>query len=492
MASNPRAILLIHPLGYCADDAERDIARVVNLMPPLGLCSIAAYLESKGFEADIIDCFAHPHSDDVIAAYLRAKEPAFVGVSCTTSGFPDAIRLLTVCKAIKPDVKAIVGGPHISACKSHILNSQPVIDFAVIGEGEPVVEQLLSTSGARCADIKGLVYRDKDKIIFTGNQGRGMDLDDLPFPAYDKLWGYPEAYELPIFSYPRHPTASCVTSRGCPYACSYCDRSVFGRSFRYNSAAYVYRHMKYLRGRWGIRHVTFYDDQFTLKRERVEELCRHLIDEPLAMTFNCALRAEHVDYELLVLMKRAGCWMASLGVESGDPQLLSRHRDNGDLELLTERVHDIKRAGIRVKGLLMLGLPGESEETVKNSMKYVLSLPIDDLNVAKFTPFPGAPIYERIRELGEFTEDYSKMDCMNFVFVTAGMTRERLEALFIEFYKAHFRRARVVLGYVAMLWKSPHSWWRFATRWVSFVAFARSNERIRGRAVGVVRWKQMH
>ena len=127
----------------------------------------------------------------------------------------------------------------------------------------------------------------------------------------------------------------------------------------------------------------------------------------------------------------------------------------------------------------MLGLPGETEQTVKNSMDYVFSLPIDDFNLAKFTPFPGSPLYERIHELGTFEEDYAKMDCMNFVFVTNGMTRERLDELFINFYRTHFQRPGVIWGYVTMLWKSPHSWRRFAGSLFSFLRFARSNRRIR-------------
>lgn len=471
-------ILLIHPLGYNASGAQNDISRLANIMPPLGLCSIAAYLESKGISADIVDCFAHPDSDGKIQAYLKEHHPAYVGATCTTNGFLDAVRILKLCKETLPEVRTVVGGPHVSAMKARVFDDQPAIDFAVIGEGELTLEALIGCGDGDVADVNGLVYRDGDKVTFSGYQDRKLELDDLPFPAYDKLEGYPEAYQLPLFNYPSHPNASCTSSRGCPYTCSYCDRSVFRRSFRYNSADYVYRHMKYLKDRWGIKHINWYDDQFTLNKKRVVELCNRLIDEPLGMTYNCAVRAEHVDFELLKLMKKAGCWMVSLGIETGDPELLAQHRQNADLDMLAKTVHDVKRAGIRVKALLMMGLPGETEESIKRSKEYVFSLPIDDFNLAKFTPFPGSPIYENIHELGEFEEDFAKMDCMNFVFVTKGMTRERLDELFLDFYKSHFQRPRVLLGYVAMLWKSPHSWWRFVSNLFSFLRFAKSNKRI--------------
>ena len=218
------------------------------------------------------------------------------------------------------------------------------------------------------------------------------------------------------------PNTSCISSRGCPYSCSYCDRSVFRRSFRYNSAEYLYEHLRYLKERFGTRHVNFYDDQFTFHRKRVEAFTGMMIDRPLGMTFNCAVRAEHVDPELLLRMKAAGCWMVSLGIETGDERLLAEHRQHADLDRIAGTIRMIKKAGIRTKGLLMMGLPGETEESIRRSMEYVFSLPIDDFNLTKFTPFPGSPIYETIRELGDFDEDWEKMDCMHFQFVTKGMT----------------------------------------------------------------------
>ena len=138
----------------------------------------------------------------------------------------------------------------------------------------------------------------------------------------------------------------------------------------------------------------------------------------------------------------------------------------------------IKGAGIRTKGLLMMGLPGETEASIRRSMDYVFSLPIDDFNLAKFTPFPGSPIYETIHELGDFDEDWEKMDCMHFQFVTKGMTAERLEELYRDFYRSHFRRPRVLMGYAAMLWRSPDSWLRFARNVGDFLEFTRTNRRL--------------
>ena len=472
-----RRVLLIHPLGYDVRAAARDISRMANLMPPLGLASLAAYVEQSGFRADIIDCFAHPDSGQLIENYVRRHQPRFVGATCTTAGFLDAARIFRRVKELSPDTWCLAGGPHVSALRERIVQDFPEVDYVVVGEGETPLRRLMEADG-RPAGIAGLVYREDSRIVFSGFQQDLLDLDTLPLPAYHRIEGFPRRYQLPIFNYPKTPNTSCISSRGCPYQCSYCDRSVFRRTFRYNSAEYLYRHLEVLRKQFGIRHINFYDDQFTFHRDRVVAFCRRMIDEPLGMTFNCAVRAEHVDPELLALMKGAGCWMISLGIESGDPDLLAQHRQNADLERMSRTIRDIHQVGIRVKGLFMIGLPGETEQSFRRTMNYVFSLPIDDVNVAKFTPFPGSPLYEKIHSLGRFEENWEKMDCMTTVFVPHGLTVEQLEGLFLEFYQRYYTRPRTLWNFVSMVWKSPNSWKRFLANAGSFLTFARANRRI--------------
>ncbi len=478
-AFNRRNILLVHPLGYQEAIAGKDVSRIANIMPPLGLASMAAYLQQQGITAHIIDCFASPESTPLIREYLLTNRPAFMGLSCTTSSFLDGVRLAEMAKQTLPGLQVMVGGAHVSALKEKILAWFPIIDFCVVGEGEKTLAELVNKGGKEPETIHGVVYRESDgEVKFTGYRPKGIDLDTLPFPAYERLAGYPDVYKLPIFNYPRTPNASCISSRGCPYACSYCDRSVFRRSFRYNSAEYLYEHLKYLKDRFGIRHINFYDDQFTFNRKRIQAFTQMMINHPLGMTFNCAARAEHIDLDLLKQMKAAGCWMISLGIETGDPELLARHRTNADLDMLAHKIRLIKQAGLRTKGLFMLGLPGETEKSIKKSRDYLFSLPIDDFNLAKFTPFPGSPLYQNIHELGTFNEDWENMDCMHFLFVPNGMTEARLEKCFQRFYQAHFMRPKVLWNYFAMLWRSPDSWLRFVKNLGGFMRFVGSDERI--------------
>jgi anaerobic magnesium-protoporphyrin IX monomethyl ester cyclase len=459
--------------------ADRDISRLANIMPPMGLMSIAAYLEHQGVPVILIDCYAKPTSDDLIRDILLTRRPALLGLSCTTSSFLDGVRVAKLAKTVMPSIRVVFGGPHVSALQEQVLIDFPVIDLVVVGEGEETMAQLVE-AGPDCTHlIPGIIYRGSDgEIAFTGYRPKIIELDTLPFPAYEKLDGYPEVYKLPIFNYPTAPNTSCVTSRGCPYACSYCDRSVFGSSFRYNSAEYVYEHLKYLIERFRIRHVSFYDDLFTFNRQRVDDLTRMLTDHPLRISFNCAVRAEHIDEELIRQLKMAGCWMISLGIETGDEKLLAQHRKSADLQMLAQKIRMIKKIGIRVKGLLMMGLPGESEKSIQKSMDYVFSLPLDDFNLTKFTPFPGSPIYTEISKWGQFEEDWEKMDCMHFQFVPHGMTKERLHNLYQAFHKAHYTRPKVLWGYTAMLSSSPDSWYRFLKNIGKFARFARNDQRI--------------
>lgn len=461
-----RKILLVHPLGENWVIGVQDISRIFNIMPPMGLLSLAAWIEKHGHRADVHDCYAFPGQDNRIYDYLRAEQPDFIGFSTTTSSFLDGIRLAQKAKEVLPGVRVVFGGVHLSSLREQLLRDYPVIDYGVVGEGEQTLLELMEGSGP--AGIEGIIYRDNGGVVFTGYRKQLLDMDTLPFPAYEKLEGFPDAYKLPIFSYPKAPNTTIITSRGCPYFCSYCDRSVFRRTYRANSPEYMMELLTYLRTRFGIRHVNIYDDTFTLNRRRMIDFCELKIRSGLNTTFNCAARTEQLDPEMLALLKKAGCWMISLGIETGDPELLKRHRSylpgakmENPLEQIRTMVHHIKKAGIRVKGLFMLGLPGETEASIDKTMEYIFSLPLDEFNLSKLTPFPGAPIYQDIREHGTFEEKWEQMNALNFMFVPTGFTRERLEARHVEFYKRYFTRPRTLLNYTTMIWKSPDSWRRF-------------------------------
>lgn len=479
-----KKILFVHPLGENWTPGEQNVARVVNIMAPLGLLSLASWLDRYGHTTKIHDCYAFPGDDNKIYSYLLQERPDFIGFSTTTSSFLDGIRLATKAKEILPSVRVVFGGVHISALREQLLKDFPVIDFGVVGEGEEVLRELVESDNRELHTIKGLIFRNKDEIIFNGFREQLIEMDSLPFPAYEKLQGFPDSYCLPIFSYPKAPNSTVITSRGCPYTCSYCDRSVFQRTYRYNSAEYMMKYLEYLQQRFNIKHVNIYDDTFTLHRQRVINFCELKISSGLKMTFNCAARAEQLDQELLVLLKKAGCWMISLGIETGDPELLKKHRSylpnkemENPLKNISEMVQLIKKTGIRVKGLFMLGLPGETEKSIEKSMEYVFSLPLDEFNLSKLTPFPGAPLYADIKDYGTFDDNWSLMNAANFTFVPNGFTKEQLDEKHLEFYRRYFSRPGILIKYVSMAWKSPDSWRRFLKDLPTFLRFTKRTKK---------------
>ncbi len=481
MSGKKKKILFVHPLGVNWMPGEQDMSRIANIMAPLGLLSLAAWVDQHGHESAIHDCYAFPGQDEKIFDYIKENQPEFVGFSTTTSSFLDGVRLAEKAKEVLPGIKTVFGGVHISGLREKLLVDYPVIDYGVVGEGEQTLLEVMENENGGIDKIEGLIHRENGEVKFNGFRKHLIKMDDLPFPAYEKLHGFPESYQLPIFSYPKAPNTTVITSRGCPYQCSYCDRSVFRRSYRYNSPQYMVDLLKYLKDKFNIKHVNIYDDTFTLHRKRVMEFCELKIKSGLKTTFNCAARSEQIDLDMLRTMKNAGGWMVSLGIETGDPELLKKHRsylpkDNVEnpLEDIREKISLIKKAGLRAKGLFMLGLPGETEESIDKSMDYVFSLPLDEFNLAKLTPFPGAPLYEDICSCGSFEEKWELMNALNFVFVPNGFTIERMEERYREFYRRYFTRPRILLNYASMIWKSPHSWMRFMKNMGTFLSFSRS------------------
>ena len=172
--------------------------------------------------------------------------------------------------------------------------------------------------------------------------------------------------------------------------------------------------------------------------------------------------------------------MISFGIETGDPELLKQHRsflgkipEDAGLDLIKRKVYLVKKYGIRVKGLFMMGLPGETEHSVDKSMKYVFSLPLDDFNLAKLTPYPGAPLYKDLKKYGIFSENWELMNSLNFVFIPKDFTRQRLDERYKEFCRSYYKQSKIFFNYIKMFWKSPNSWFRFIKSLPDFIRFTK-------------------
>jgi magnesium-protoporphyrin IX monomethyl ester (oxidative) cyclase len=470
-------ITLVHPAGSNWVHGQTDFTPIANRMAPLGLLSMAAWLRERHHRVQVYDCLAwdRPRPQPAVVRDILDRQPDLVGFSATTSGFLDGYGLAETIKQQRPEIKTVFGGVHVSAIGAPLLKAFPAIDFLCMGEGEATLAEL--ADGAPPADITGLIWRDDGRVVTNPRRPLLPDLDQMPFPAYDLLWGFPRRYHLPLFSYIQRPGATMVTSRGCPYKCSYCDRSVFKQGYRYNSAAYIYAHMRYLRNRFGVRHLNIYDDLFTAHRRRITELCALLGKRPLGVQFNCAVRVGHADDDLLRMLKTAGCLQVSLGIETGDETLMDRHKPGVHLEGVKETIRRIQAHGLRAKGLFMMGLPGETEASIRRTSDFVMSLGLDDMNMSKFTPFHGAPVWQTLQEHGTFREDWRQMNCLNFVFVPRAIaSREALDELYNQHVKRFYSSPNWRRKFRRRMWGHRWSLWHVMAHLPGFLAAKRNFE----------------
>jgi len=307
-------VLLVHPARGDAID------RLVRL-PPLGLACVAGALRAAGHDVRILDAAVEPRGEGELRRLLSAWRPQVVGLSAATAVFGHALALAATVKQSDPCIAVILGGVHPTLFPGEVLRNRDV-DYAVHGEGERTAVELLSAlaAGEPVRGIPGIAFRDATGPRVNTARPPITDLDGLPRPAYDLLpMG---CYSTPFSA--AGTVTSMVTSRGCPYRCTFCDAAVVhGRKYRAYSAERVVAEIRDLVREHGVGEVLFKDSEFTIDRARVDRFCELMIRDGLRVTWTCSARVDRVDAPLLKRMAAAGCRVIQLGVESADPDVLA-------------------------------------------------------------------------------------------------------------------------------------------------------------------------
>jgi len=413
--------------------------------PPLGLAYIAAVLEREGHRPSITDCPVERLSVQDLPDLARRKAPDLVGLSAMTPSFPEAMASARAIRsALGPSVPICIGGPHVTANPEALLECRD-LDFAVQGEGEvTLLEVARRLEAGRAVDaVPGVVTRRDDALHFAPPRPLLEDLDWLPMPA---------RHLLPLHRYRpmpndefRRPKTSVISSRGCPFRCIFCDKHVFGRSYRSHSPARIVAELHHLKDRYGIRDVAFVDSTFTPNRRRLRAVLDAMEESPPPLSWTCSCRANVLDEELLARMRRLGCWRIRIAIESGNDEILRRIRKGISKEQFARTVRAADRLGFQVKAFFMVGHFGETPETIEESIRFACSLPIKDITVQVNTPMRGTPQYTRMHRWGTFREgDLHSFSYFQPVFVPHGFTAGQLLEAQKRFYRRFYLRPALI------------------------------------------------
>ena len=455
--SSPAKIIFVNPPYERIAPGYDFVRHITNRSPSLGLLYLAAAVREYGFVPAIIESDIENLDVEQVAERLIKAQPEFIGITLFTVGVWQAVQIARRVKRQQPHCKIIVGGPHISSMGRETMQRFPEFDIAVIHEGEQVLPALLEqlTETNDLATINGIIYRADGETIQTPPAPSINDLDSLPMPAWDLLADFPNTNLPAIYDYPQSPVATLVASRGCPFLCKFCDTSTFGAKVRANSPQTVFNMMNYLKQNFGIRHIQFVDDLFLASRIRTLALCDLIIENQLNMTWSCTARVDTVKQDVLKRMHQAGCWEISFGLETGSNELLQKMEKAARIEVSEQAVNWTAEAGIRCKGLFMLGYPGETRETMELTKAFVRRIPMTTMNLTKFTPYPGSPIYRNIYGTNIKEDHWEKMNGMNFIWEPEGLSVQELDREYQNILLSFYKQPWVMHKYVKMTIKHP-------------------------------------
>ena len=414
-ASSPQAlsksqaslrVLFLNPPSLTGELWMKEVGRCGRkaiggeLFPQTGLAYLAAMVEREGQTARIIDAMAEPISlDDLVAECRRWAPHIIIANSATPTIKNDSSVLERLAKA----TNALCGfsGPHVSVLPEETLRNSTA-DFGLVNEAEETVAELTriavanlgdpATTRAALSGIVGLVWRSSDGIHINPSRPMIENLDTLPFPARHLLPN--NKYRMPFFQ--DHPFATIIPTRGCPWPCTFCRAGrVWGRKIRTRSVSNILEEIEILRRDFGIRHIAFMTDSLTLNRKWAMEFFEGLIARKDPIDWICNSRVDAIDADLLVLMKRGNCRQVLYGLESGSQAILDASRKGITLEQSERAIRLTREAGLQSMAYFILGLPGETADTIRETVRFAKRIAPDYVNFHIATPFPGTDLYDQ-------------------------------------------------------------------------------------------------
>ena len=404
-------ILLLNPPMLYGAYNESGRLYLDKSYPPLGLGYIAAILEKQGYNIKAIDLIDSKFEES--EEILRKEKPQIVGISCNLTDYRwSSFKLAQIAKKIDPNVIVVMGGSHATHMYEQIMNNFPV-DIIVRFEGELTFLELMKAleTSSDLRAVKGIVYREKKDIVKNEDRPPIADLDSLPFPAlhffdFDRYIHYPSPVKVKGKNVSELRSRNIMASRGCPYRCQYCSIAAFWGTCRFRSVINVVDEIEALYKKSGVTHLNFFDDAFTLDKERVIEICREIIRRKLKIFWECVTRVDFVSSEMLEWMKKAGCVSVSYGVESGSPTVLKAVNKKQTISQIFNAFKMTHAAGIKAYILLMIGNPNETEKSINETIELIRLVKPDKIRTTLTMIYPATELYEVCKKKGIIDDDY--------------------------------------------------------------------------------------
>jgi len=394
-------VLLLNPNSRKKDSVEE----LPLITPPINLMYVAQSLIDTGYKAEILDGLALNLSDKDILNYIKKKHPSLIGIPLYSSDLTKMYVLTELIKKQNPGVKIFFAGHHASALPKQVMQQFPNIDFIVRDEGEFTTVNLLKAleKDQDLKKVKGISYRQNGKVRHNPSAPPIEDLDKVPIPSRKLI--------NPYLYYSRMSKRSnvdvLITTRGCPYRCTYCAKlNEFFKSHRERSINNIMQELRMIKAT-GTNAVEIYDETFTLKKKRVMAFIEAVKKEKMDFEFRIRTRVTHVDREMLQGLKSIGVSTISYGVESGSQKVLNKMKKDTTLKQVEKAFYETEKAGINILGFFMIGNRGETPATIRQTVNFAKKLNPLFATFSVLIPYPGTADYIEAKNNGTLQGDYA-------------------------------------------------------------------------------------
>lgn len=435
-----RRILFINAPSSFASYAGTKVNATVHSQLIVSYAILAAVARKMGEPVEILDLGIFRDWQNLLVKKLKEFDPDLIGMTSTSPLFPEVAELsFIIRKLVRRNCILVLGGPHASVLPEESL-LQSAFDLVVKGDGENSLSSIIK--GEEYKGIPGIYYREGEEVKSTPGSNPVMDLDSLPFPAYD-LYDISK-YKTPRIVARKNPSVVYMTSRGCVYRCTFCSRYVYETKVRFKSPEVVIDEIKYFK-KLGIRCIRLADDMFSTDMPRAKRICELMIKNNLKIPWALTngLRTNKVDLELLKLAKRAGCYEVAFGFESGDQNSLDSINKGIKVEDGFKAMELVRKAGLDSLGYFMFGLPGDTEESLVKTTEYAKKLNPAMAKVTITVPFPGTRLFDDMEEKGLIkTRDWSRYNLHKpeEIYQHPNLSMKILKKYYDKFYVEYYLR----------------------------------------------------